>query len=56
MISYFEHDLESAHLIRQRDGYWQPPPNTRGSRIAGVLFANPALCRGPSQRIYPNCG
>jgi hypothetical protein len=39
----YEHDLESAHVVRQQDGYWRPPPSKRGSRIAGVLFGESKL-------------
>jgi hypothetical protein len=42
-VTYFEHDLASGKLVRQRDGYWRPPPSARGSRIAAVLFAEAEL-------------
>ncbi|MEZ0357800.1 hypothetical protein [Mycobacterium sp. SA01] len=42
-VSYVQGDASSAQLIRERDGYWRPPPSTRGTRIAGVLFADSTL-------------
>jgi hypothetical protein len=42
-VTYLPDDMQSAQLIRQRDGYWRPPPSTRGSRVAGVLYGESKL-------------
>lgn len=38
-VAVGENDLSAGEWTRQRDGYWRPRPDLRGSRISAVLFA-----------------